>query len=41
MIASSRSVSSWKYEFQVDRSNLPGIDETATLAESVILQTHV
>jgi len=40
MIAPFRSVSSWKYESEVAGSALPGMDETATLGESVILQTH-
>jgi hypothetical protein len=39
-IAPCRPVFSWKYESEVVGSTLPGMDETATLGGSVILQTY-
>jgi len=39
-IAPCRPVFSWEYESDVVGSTLPGMNETATLGVSVILQTH-
>jgi len=39
-IAPCGSVFSWKYESEVAESMLPGMDETAMLGGSVIIQTH-